>query len=715
MAAKVHSAVPPADRKAVEQTATRNSQPPVNDETGVALSDADYANLVRRWIDKDLANAARIRRVDSDTGRLLVGRHDYASYEGLAIPYFFPGESRVREWRLRRDHPDIEYKDNRPRERGKYLSPPGRGNMIYFVPGLASELLNAVTTPVIVTEGEFKTLALWRLANYESSSQRFLPLGLGGVWTWRGTVGKTTGPNGDRRDVKGVIPDLNLIVWGSRRVTIAFDADADTNEQVAVARSLLARELRTRGAEVAFVNWDIAQGKGIDDLLANVGPEKVLELLEAADFENPTDAGDISVYQIAELISGRHRFARDAGGRLYIFRGGSYHPDGASFVREQVKRLLERMRLSSKWSSHKAEEVVKYTEVDAPLLWEKPRLGVVNVLNGLLDVNARTLSPHSPDFLSPVQLPVKFDPAACCPAWDKFVGEVFPADSEAIAWEIPAWLMTPDTSIQKAILLMGDGANGKSTYLRAVLSFIGRQNVAAISLHRLENDRFSVARLVGKLANICPDLPSEDLSSTSIFKAITGGDALLAERKFEESFEFVPFARLVFSANHPPKSQDASSAFFRRWVVVPFERVFRAGDPGRLPRDQLDAMLSDPAELSGVLNKALEALASIRANGLSESESSRRAMDEFRQTTDPLAVWLDRNTVPEPDALIPFDQLWRDYNNDCVAKGRPTLSKTALGRAIALLRPTVEKRQRTINGRLSWCYVGVGPLEVESE
>jgi len=74
----------------------------------------------------------------------------------------------------------------------------------------------------------------------------------------------------------------------------------------------------------------------------------------------------------------------------------------------------------------------------------------------------------------------------------------------------------------------------------------------------------SAARLVGRLANICPDLPATDLVSTSVFKAITGGDPLVAEYKFRDSFEFIPYTRLVFSANHPPKSQDASPAFFRR-------------------------------------------------------------------------------------------------------------------------------------------------------
>lgn len=84
--------------------------------------------------------------------------------------------------------------------------------------------------------------------------------------------------------------------------------------------------------------------------------------------------------------------------------------------------------------------------------------------------------------------------------------------------------MTPDTSFQKAILLIGDGANGKSTYLRGVQAFIGKDDTTAVNLHKLESDHFSVARLIGRLANMCPDLPSTDLASTSVFKTITGGD-----------------------------------------------------------------------------------------------------------------------------------------------------------------------------------------------
>lgn len=676
-------------------------------KVGSPLTERDLETLAARWIDPELARSARIERVDHEQGRALVGGGNQGAYEGLAIPYFYPGESNVREWRLRRDRPDYEFKDGQRKAVRKYLSPPGRRSMLYLPPGVRPELLKLVSLPLIIVEGEFKTLALSRLAIWGATEPRFVAIGLPGVWNWRGTIGKTTGPDGARCDEKGTIPDLDWFSWEGRKVIIAFDADSKTNENVGHARDQLTRELQARGAEVRYLEWDIKHGKGIDDVLAKVGPEEVLKWLEAVDSSQPAEDETISVQAIADSVTARRNFAKDKGGRLYIYEGGTYLPDGAGFVRREVKRLLRRKH-SSKWTSHKGEEVVRYIGVDAPVLWDRPTADIVNVLNGLLDVRTRTLTEHSPEFLSPIQIPVRYDAEASCPKWERFVSGVFPEDCAALAWEIPAWLMTPDTSIQKAVLLIGDGANGKSTYLRGIQQFIGDQNVAAVSLHGLENNRFSLARLVGKLANICPDLPTEGLSNTSVFKALTGGDTLAAERKFEQQFEFVPYARQVFSANHPPGSKDASGAFFRRWHIVPFERTFDANAPETIPRHVLDASLAEPCELSGVLNKALDALVEVRRRGLTESDSTRRAFEDFQQTTDPFAAWLDQSTHREPEALIPADSLWSRYNEDCKAVGRPTASKTAIGRAIHRLRPDVLKRQRIVEGRLVWCYVGLG-------
>jgi Virulence-associated protein E/Domain of unknown function (DUF3854) len=252
---------------------------------GFALSSADLANMEARWIDRRLAEAAFLRRVDSLTGAQLVGRKG-GDYSGIAIPYFAPGSHHVREYRLRRDYPEFEAATNGELQvKQKYLSPPGRGNMLYLPPGYDPAWLSEPELPLIITEGEFKALALSRLAIWNAPKEpRFLSLGIAGVFNWRGIVGKTTAPDGQRLNVKGPIPDLDWITWNDRNVIIAFDADAGTKEQVRFARAELARHLRRQGAVVGFYEWEFAQGKGVDDHLARVGPELVLHEISRVSF-----------------------------------------------------------------------------------------------------------------------------------------------------------------------------------------------------------------------------------------------------------------------------------------------------------------------------------------------------------------------------------------------------------------------------------------------
>ena len=301
-----------------------------------------------------------------------------------------------------------------------------------------------------------------------------------------------------------------------------------------------------------------------------------------------------------------------------------------------------------------------------------------------------------------------FEPTATCPAIEAFVAQIFPADAIELAWEIPAFLMRPDNSIQKAILLSGPGGNGKSTYLAMVEAFLGRQNTSNVSLHKLEADKFAGSRLYGKLANICPDLPTEHLAGTSVFKAITGGDPITGEYKFRDSFDFLPFARLVFSANTPPRSQDSSQGFFDRWLVIPFFRSFR-GTTEEISRRVLDARLSSPAELSGLLNKALDAVEPLKCrNGFTMPESVKQAWAEFHSATDPLAIWLDRFTVDDPNATVPKKSLRIAFNAYLERQGKPSLTETAFGLAFNKLRPRVETKQRSVSGKATWSYVGIG-------
>jgi hypothetical protein len=256
-------------------------------DIGSPPTESDFARLEACAIPRALVKQAGWFRVTSQEGGTLMGRNGAGDWAGLGIPYFWPGEERPREYRLRRDHPEIEYDAQaRPKEKNKYLSPPGRGNLLYFAPGTDPAWLEDVSIPIVITEGEKKTLNLWVLAWHgDTMEPRFLPIGLTGVWNWRGTVGKTKGPNGDRRDVKGPIPDLDRITWAGRKVTVAFDVNVWTNESVQHARSALTRELQKqkRGAKVYYFPWPADTPKsvnGVDDMTAAVGPDRVLELIE---------------------------------------------------------------------------------------------------------------------------------------------------------------------------------------------------------------------------------------------------------------------------------------------------------------------------------------------------------------------------------------------------------------------------------------------------
>jgi putative DNA primase/helicase len=198
-----------------------------------------------------------------------------------------------------------------------------------------------------------------------------------------------------------------------------------------------------------------------------------------------------------------------------------------------------------------------------------------------------------------------------------------------------------------------------------------------------------------------------------MFKALTGGDVVSAEYKFRDSFEYAPFCKLLFSANKPPQSDDPTHGFFRRWQVVPFTRCFEEGATSTLRREDIDAKLSQPNELSGVLNKALRALGTVHTGVFSQSDSMREAWEEFRNATDPLAGWLDQATIQLPTAMVPQGDLMAMFNRHLIDSGRSPVTKTAFGLALKRARPHITVSQRTLRGRIQWVYQGIGLTATE--
>ena len=264
-------------------TSSQSIQPNV----GNPLTDRDYEALERSWIDRTTADQAQLRRVDDLDGAELLGRKPSDHCGGILFRYFWPGEAHNQLDIIRRDIADFTYEDGKRKEVGKYLAPIESRNHLYFHRMTLPAWLSEADIPIVITEGEKKTLALWRLAFHGLSETqdlpRFLPIGLRGVYGYRGKIARELLEDGRYQPVKGPLPEMDLIEWEMRRVTILFDANVRTNMQVRSARRDLAEYLTGRGAQVFFAIPPKREGiNGVDDHLAADGPDKVLKLINEA-------------------------------------------------------------------------------------------------------------------------------------------------------------------------------------------------------------------------------------------------------------------------------------------------------------------------------------------------------------------------------------------------------------------------------------------------
>jgi len=405
--------------------------------------------------------------------------------------------------------------------------------------------------------------------------------------------------------------------------------------------------------------------------------------------------------------------AKDAGDKLYVFEGGVYRPYGREKIKKRAQELLAGRGLLNHWTTYREKQILEFIRVCCPRLWEKPPPNKINLLNGILDIDTMALRPHNPEFLSPIQIPVRYDQDATCPETEKFVRDVYPADAfeAGVPWEISAWLLMLDAPTQKALLLLGLGGNGKSRELARLRALVGIGNITTKSLHNLELNRFSTSSLVGKLANICPDLPSKDLESVSVFKSIVGGDFISGEYKHGAQFQFRPFCKLLFAANSPPVSRDSTDGFFRKWLCINFEGRFDTSEQ-HIPAEILDARLSHPGELSGVLNKALDVWDRVHRIGLTETESMKLAREDLRSVTDTFLLWLGKYTITSPLASVPCAILNQTYNEVAEKYGWTRYAASTFGQMLKRVRPSIRRVQRTVNGKPKvWVYKGIELVE----
>jgi len=326
--------------------------------------------------------------------------------------------------------------------------------------------------------------------------------------------------------------------------------------------------------------------------------------------------------------------------------------------------------------------------------------GLLNFPNGMVDIESGKISEHRREYYSLRQMSFVYDPEAKCPQWDMFIESITNGDlvKANLIQEMFGYCLTRDVRYQKCFCLIGEGSNGKSVLLKILEALVGRDNTSHVEIAYLNND-FQRIKLLGTLVNICNDMHSDVSGTESYLKAIVSGDPINGCKKHRDFVDFVPYCKMVFSANRIPTARDVDAALIRRFCFIRFPVKF-VDNPHpdhkneALKIDNLDKILME--ELPGIMNWSIRGLKALREQGkFSEPEDEQKSKSELYRLNNPVVAFVEDvvgNGGEHWTARLKRTEVYEAYNKWCQETNTRPLSSRAFWPRLREVFPMEEKR-----------------------
>ncbi len=319
---------------------------------------------------------------------------------------------------------------------------------------------------------------------------------------------------------------------------------------------------------------------------------------------------------------------------------------------------------------------------------------LINLKNGTFEISPyrQILRPPKREDFITYQLPFEYDPEAQTPLFQSYLNKVQPdIERQMILAEYLAYLFikTSTLKLEKTLLLYGTGANGKSVFFEVVNALLGGdENVSSYSLQNLTNDNgYFRAMLANKLVNYASEINGK--LETSIFKQLVSGEPVDARLPYREPFTLTNYAKLIFNCNELPKDVEQSSAYFRRFLIVPFEVTIAESE-----QDKQLAQKIIRHELSGVFNWVLAGLQRLmKQKNFTPSEAVSRQLDLYKRQSDTVQLFLsDEEYEKSIDGYIEFKDLFLLYRTYCNDSGYHYCSKRTFGERLRAAGFVIERK-----------------------
>lgn len=402
----------------------------------------------------------------------------------------------------------------------------------------------------------------------------------------------------------------------------------------------------------------------------------------------------VAIMEELRIISDMFKwgFAQEHG-IMYVYTGRHWEPIAA----DHMSKFLAAISLKMNYLS--VVEALSFIFTDALIkqfiasvnIFERQasdnRYILINLQNGTLEINAhgsRFREHRREDFLT-YCLEFGYDENSTSPQFDKYLNRVLPDKSlQHILQEFHGYVFTKGIKLEKALILLGEGANGKSVQFEITRALFGDVNISTKTLGDLvdrDSGNDNRAKLKDKLVNYGSEIRA-DVLDNDVFKRLVSGEPVMAREKYKTSFDLQNECKFIFNANRLPQTVERSNAFFRRFLIIPYMLI--------IPEEERDPELHTKiirSELSGILNWVIDGLHRLLQNRkFTESALSNEALEQYKNETNIVKYFLEEeHYVPDQNCIMTSKYIYERYSEWCHINGFKRMTSIEFGKEIAAL------------------------------
>jgi len=338
----------------------------------------------------------------------------------------------------------------------------------------------------------------------------------------------------------------------------------------------------------------------------------------------------------------------------------------------------------------------------------------INLKNGTFTIkgNEQRLELFDSEDMLKYKLQFDYDPKAKAPMFMKFLNEMLPEkESQMILAEYIGYVLTRNLKLEKCLVLVGEGANGKSVVFDIVTALLGKANVSSSTLSQLCNETgYFRVNLTNKLLNYSSELGGKGCSPDTV-KQLISNEPVVARSPYKDAFELRDYAKMMFNVNEFPKATEHTLAYYRRFIFLDFDVT--------IPEEKQDKNLAKKIiaeELSGIFNWVLEGLNRILENeSFTKSPKSEAKMKEIKIERDTVSEFMEEKgykpSLKEHKILKKLSDEYASYCEECRYKA---VGYKEFSSRLKKIGYTVEGK-KTNNQTWIFCETGTEETERETE